>query len=363
MVAGKVSESRLTINTKPAFHFRLEDVRILQIEPTTYCNARCPHCPRFDSTGQFHPDLTLGHLNINIINNIELSKMSNLKKVFLEGDKGDPLMHPEIEQIIETFSQAPSRPYIRVITNGSIRTPSWWKALAEKKYPNLSVIFSIDGLEDTNHLYRVGLDYDTIINNAKAFISAGGRAIWKFIVFKHNQHQFEQVLELSKQMGFAEFSYTPCRSGDFQGLTQWPVLHKGHITHYLEQPTRVFEMGSIKHNIDGATTMVYDSYPERLCPFLEVGKIYINYLGQVVPCCMMHFDTILNYPGTDQLRMMTGGFDNQDLNKHTMGEILNNKFFSHSLYDSLLNGPLHFNCERSCKSKITQNLKYVQSQI
>lgn len=350
--AGKVFESNL----------QLSDIRTLQIEPTSYCNARCPHCPRFDSDGQVHPDLTLDHLDLAVINNLELSSMTNLELVVLEGDKGDPLMHPNIERMIEAFSQAPSQPAIRLFTNGSIRTPVWWRELAQKRYPRLTVIFSIDGLKDTNHLYRVGLDYDTIMSNAQAFISGGGHAAWKFIRFKHNEHQFDQVLETSRSMGFDEFIYTTCRPGDFQGLSQWPVRQQGQITHFLQQPNQSIS-GVIQLVAKPQRKITTHLQPQRLCPNLSAGQIYITYLGQVIPCCMMHFDTKLNYPGTEQLREMTGGFDQQDLHLHALSEILQNQFFKHSLRDSLASGQWHFNCVRSCKSQIEKNLQHVQSQI
>lgn len=342
---------------------KLSDIHTLQIEPTSFCNARCPHCPRFDSTGQVHADLDLGHLSVDrVIANLELPGMTGLNLVALEGDKGDPLMHPSIHKLINAFASAPSQPEIRLFTNGSIRSPQWWKALAQKNYANLRVIFSIDGLADTNHLYRVGLDYNTIMQNVHAFISAGGHAAWKFILFKHNEHQFDSVVELSRQMGFEEFLYVTCRQGDFQGLDRWPVQDNGRITHYLEPPT-VSRHGSIRHFGTSKPQVYTQQQPQRLCPNLSKGQIYITYLGQVLPCCMMHFDTKLRYPGTDQLQQMTGGFDNQDLNQYTLSQVLDHQFFARTLYDSLKTDHWHFNCARSCKSQIKENLKHVEPQI
>jgi MoaA/NifB/PqqE/SkfB family radical SAM enzyme len=288
--------------------------------------------------------------------------MTNLSLVVLEGDKGDPAMHPGIEQIIKVFSKAPSQPTIRLFTNGSIRSATWWTNLAQKNYPNLRVIFSIDGLADTNHLYRVGLDYDTIVNNACAFISAGGHALWKFIFFKHNEHQFDQIVKVSRQLGFEELIFTTCRPGDFQGLAQWPVQDHGKITHYLEKPL-TFRSGSVQHKKITFKTVRTDHQQQRLCPNLSAGQVYITYQGLVIPCCMMHFDTKLQYPGTKRLQEMTGGFDQQDLNINTMSTILGNQLFANELTDSLRSGNWHLNCVRSCKSQIKENLKHVQSQI
>lgn len=342
---------------------KLSDIHTLQIEPTSFCNARCPHCARFDASGKLNADLELAHLNVDaVIANLKLPGMTGLNQVILEGDKGDPLMHPHLLKLIDTFASAPSQPKIRVYTNGSIRSTQWWRKLAQKNYANLQVIFSIDGLADTNHLYRVGLDYNTIMQNVHAFISTGGHAIWKFILFKHNEHQLDSAIELSRQMGFAEFIHVPCRPGEFRGLDRWPVRENGRITHYLEPPC-IGRYGHVKHFVSSRPQSKISNHPQRLCPNLSKGQIYINYLGQVLPCCMMHFDTTLNYPGTDHLRTLTGGFHNQDLNQHTMSQVLENEFFARTLYDSLRTSNWHFNCQRSCATQIKENLTHVASQI
>ena len=40
------------------------------------------------------------------------------------------------------------------------------------------------------------------MENAKAFIGAGGSATWQFIVFPWNKHQVDEVRELANEMGF-----------------------------------------------------------------------------------------------------------------------------------------------------------------
>ena len=356
MVAEKVLECKM----------ELADITLLLIELSTYCNAGCPHCPRFDSDGKLHPDLTLGHLDIDSIqSNLQLDQLVNLKIVRLEGDKGDPIMHPKIEKIIDIFTQAPSCPEIQIVTNGSIRSPTWWRSLAEKNYPRLKVTFSIDGLEDTNHLYRVGLDFNKIINNATSFINAGGNAVWKFILFKHNEHQLEEVINLSKQLGFAEIDYGPCRSGDFNDIEKWPVVINGQTSHFLQQPTNQSQkkvVHSTRKFIRERDIATHN--PNRICPWQSQGRLYINYLNHVIPCCMMHFDTKIDWPGTTQLRAMTDGFDNQDLTKHSLLDIFQHKLFKYELVNSLKTGRWHINCVQNCKSQILDNLtNHVQPKI
>jgi MoaA/NifB/PqqE/SkfB family radical SAM enzyme len=334
------------------------EIQILQFEPTSYCNARCPHCGRFDDVGNLHPDLTLSHLDIDtVLENLQLSSLTSLSQVILEGDKGDPIMHPKIEKFIDTFYKLPSCPVINLMTNGGIRSTVWWKNLGQQ-YPNLRVLFSIDGLEDTNHFYRVGVNYNKAMDNARAFIEGGGYAIWKFLIFKHNEHQIDQVISLSKEFRFSALHYGPGDRYRFQGLEKWPVRVNGEISYYIE-PTSV-NINQTQHiNYRKYNLVKPPVYTNRICPNLSQGQIYINHLGHIVPCCMMHFDTENNYFGKDQMIQLTEGLDNQSLLCNTLSTVLNNKFFNNNLVESLL-GPeetWHFNCQRSCKNPILVNKK------
>jgi MoaA/NifB/PqqE/SkfB family radical SAM enzyme len=338
---------------------RVEDIRTLQFEPTSYCNAKCPHCGRFDKQGNLHPDLTLSHLDADVIlNNLELSKLSSLSEIILEGDKGDPIMHPEIEKFIERFYELPGQPIIHLMTNGGIRSTAWWSALG-KKYPRLKLTFSIDGLQDTNHLYRVGVNYRKAVDNAQAYIDAGGYAIWKFLIFSHNEHQVAEVKQLSKEMNFSALNLKSADRNRFDGEKQWPVQINGTLSHYIAPPSlSIADQEYIvykKYNFDFKDQPL--TITNRICPNTSRGQIYINHQGYVVPCCMMHFDTENNYFGKDRIIELTEGLEHQSLVINTLSQVLENKFFNNNLVDSLL-GPVeqwHFNCERSCRDTILEN--------
>jgi MoaA/NifB/PqqE/SkfB family radical SAM enzyme len=341
---------------------KVEEVQILHIEPTSHCNALCPHCPRFNfivddvfkSDGTLHPDLTLSHIDVDlVIKNLELHNMPLLKKIQLSGDKGDPCMHPKINKLIDAFASLPVEPLVMLNTNGSIRNAKWWSNLARKNYKNLAVVFSIDGLVDTNHLYRVGLNYDTIMKNTSAFIDAGGYAVWKMLIFKHNEHQIEQAKKLAQDLGFAEFKIVLALDR-FKELNQWPVEFMGK-THYLSPTTSQVQEKTFRLK-NTLKTPSYSTSDEKICPNLNQGSIYITHQHHIVPCCMMHFDTEVKYFGRDQLLDLTDGFDNQDLSKLPLSVILDKPFFKNRLLDSFKSGKLHNTCEKSCKSQIQQNL-------
>jgi len=340
----------------------LSDVQLLQIEPTSYCNARCPHCPRFNSVGELHPDLKLEHINFDkILNNLEIEKLVNLKEVILEGDKGDPAMHPCIDQLIDSFANLPNPPRIVMTTNGSIRSTGWWEKLAKKNYPTLRVIFSIDGLEDTNHLYRVGVDFNKAMSNAEAFINAGGYATWKVIAFRHNEHQIKDIELLSKEKNFHRFIVTTAHRDRFQSHQQWPVHDQGKITHYIEPPIKDYTFTIVHRPFENPLNISKTIDKTKICPNQQIGQLYITHQHYVIPCCMMHFDTQLNYVGKEKLFDLTEGFEKIDLTKNTLTEILSNNFFTKNLEESLTSNNWHPTCSKSCEKIILENLKTVKN--
>jgi hypothetical protein len=193
------------------------------------------------------------------------------------------------------------------------------------------------------------------MDNAKSFINAGGQAVWKFILFRHNEHQLLDVIKLSKDLGFCGIEYVTCRPGEFNGLEKWPVIINGTVSHLLQPPVDQ-KNGTEFFNPEARSnrTILHDT--KKICPYLSNGLLYITCQNQVLPCCMMHFDTQLNYPGTDRLREMTGGFDNIDLARHSLSTILSSQFYASELEKSFREKNLQVNCARSCRSEIEKNL-------
>ena len=200
--------------------FELKKFNSFQVELSTFCNVACPLCPRhYMGTsvlleGLRQKNITLAQW-LKFLNDVDKVTTDYPINMVFCGCHGDPPMAPDWEEII---IETAKRPYIiDVETNGSMRSPESWArvgevfAKTEKEQSSESSIvekvitFSIDGLEDTNKLYRIGIKHDRVMANAKAFIDAGGRARWKMIVFKHNEHQVEECKQLAKDMGFWEF--------------------------------------------------------------------------------------------------------------------------------------------------------------
>jgi MoaA/NifB/PqqE/SkfB family radical SAM enzyme len=125
-------------------------------------------CPRYDSQG----------FEIGTLENAEwtlesfkkawpVEFIAQLTKILACGNYGDPCACKEFVAIYEYVREI--NPYIGLAcnTNGSLRNPAWWARLGavmkEEQCPGNYCTFSLDGLEDTNHLYRINTNWKKIM--------------------------------------------------------------------------------------------------------------------------------------------------------------------------------------------------------
>jgi sulfatase maturation enzyme AslB (radical SAM superfamily) len=181
-------------------------------------------------------------------------------------------------------------------SNASARDVKWWMNLGnivagEHDY----VKFSIDGLADTNHLYRRNTNFAKIIENAKSFIDAGGKAHWDFIVFRHNEHQIEEARQLAQAMGFARFAVK--KTGRFfsntrmEGKEAQEVQNRqGEVEYWLEKPLAASWQNTAlaQENDIIARHGSMEAYLDRTpidCKTAAEASVYISAEGLVFPCC------------------------------------------------------------------------------
>jgi MoaA/NifB/PqqE/SkfB family radical SAM enzyme len=181
----------------------------LHIELTSRCTLACPRCQRTADPDQ----LQVGDLPLSIVKKtLTRANFPALRYINFCGNYGDPIYHRQFHRVIAHVRREGFR--IRIETNGSYRPAAWWARTAKILSRGDQVQFSIDGLEDTNHLYRVNARWSDILIAIEAL---RGRVylVWKLIVFRHNQHQIETARERAQSLGFDEFRLI--RSSRFDG--------------------------------------------------------------------------------------------------------------------------------------------------
>jgi sulfatase maturation enzyme AslB (radical SAM superfamily) len=245
--------------------------------------------------------------------------------------------------IFDLFGHVP----MTAITNGSMRNTKFWADLA--RYQNLSVTFSIDGLEDTNHIYRINSNWHTIMSNAQAYIQAGGQAAWKFIVFQHNEHQIDTARAVSQQMGFKDFSIQHSGRSWFTG-ERWAVKIDGEYQYDLLPSSEIaLENGvSTSPTFDHIARIVPKENIVDQCHIVRKQRLYINHLGHVLPCCMVSGQTWRTDIQAQLWQQLVGDLDAINITKRSLKSIAATEFYQHRLKTSLSSSRRHPVCTTFC---------------
>ena len=169
------------------------------IEPTSKCLLECSLCDRTWFYEKFKK--RLNH-EIDIEQLLKFFK-GHSPTVSMCGNNGDPIYHSKFHELCSELKKINCK--INVMTNGSGKKKEWWTKLCSILDKKDSITFSIDGLEDTNHIYRKNAKWNSIIDAINVVTKSTLDTTWKYIVFKHNQHQIEEAKTMSKMLGIKNF--------------------------------------------------------------------------------------------------------------------------------------------------------------
>jgi sulfatase maturation enzyme AslB (radical SAM superfamily) len=246
-----------------------------------------------------YPDTELTLENIQHILTLEILKTIN--RVNFNGNLGDFASARDALEIVEYLVS--NNIAVNINTNGSLRTKSWWQKLAS---PNVTIGFALDGLADTHARYRQDTDWNCIIENARAYIAAGGHAIWRFVPFDHNRHQEAECRTLAKEMGFVSFENI------YDGRDSGPVYTRtGEFSHWLgpkgdPPPIKDMLQSHITWYDSKTVNIPKDTATLNLrCRHKVAREIYLAADGTVYPCCYLGFYPLsMNHPGNKELAPM-----------------------------------------------------------
>ena len=232
--------------------------KVVHLEPTDVCQAACPLCAR-ETDPAFIKSLK-HHLTVEQVQqHLSNDDIAGLDKMFMCGNYGDPAAGTYTLELYDYFRKVNPTITLGMNTNGGIRGQWWWNQIG-LRFNRLQdyVVFSIDGLEDTNHIYRKNVNWNSIMFNAQAFINAGGSAHWDMLVYKHNEHQVDACEQLARDMGFKWFR---------------AKVSKRPLANELEYPIAWDRLKYIPGKID--------------CHALKEASVYIDAQGRISPCCWL----------------------------------------------------------------------------
>jgi MoaA/NifB/PqqE/SkfB family radical SAM enzyme len=359
--------------------YKSSEITTVHLEVTERCNASCPQCARNINGGEVNPQLHNAELSLDDVRTILKPEfIKQLKRLYMCGNYGDPISANDTLEIFEYIRSHNDKMQLSFHTNASAKTPEWWSRLPAAMGKSHYVVFSVDGLEDTNHLYRQGTVWKKIMENARAFIAAGGRARWDYIVFGHNEHQVEEARALATSMGFEKFNVK--KSNRFFSNTKGAVKtnhqagnRKGVTTQMLSMPTNpeyqnaalkqleslskdkgevkidfmttVAELkgkiGQQKFNINPANKKDMEKYWDSVeikCKVSEEKSIYITAEGYLQPCCWTAGQMYVWYwkerGGQIWNAINAAGLDSLDLRVHDLNEVIDGKFMQEIIPES-----------------------------
>lgn len=348
--------------------FEYKNVKSVHLEVTDKCNASCPMCPRTDHGGKLNPFVNKNELKLQDIKNIfDVNFLNQLHFIQLCGNFGDPIAASETIEILEYFRASNPNISLGLHTNGSLRNKEWWSRLGQiLNQKDDYCKFALDGLEDTNAIYRRNTNWQKIMESATAFIENGGAAHWEFLVFKHNEHQIELARGLSQKMHFQKF-YVKKTSRFFNYKTgqnePYPIYNSSsEIVGYLEAPTEKKFINKVSEIQPAA---IY-SDPEKMssseihsrvdCQSIVDKQIYISARGEIFPCCFIAGEPYYSSENPEAIHIRSTCSDNQmELTKiratedKKISSIVEGSFFKDIEANFTNANSVFQSCQRICK--------------
>ena len=270
--------------------YSFKTVKSIQLEISSYCNAACPQCPRNYYGGETIGDLPLVNWSLEDLKKIlSVNFVQQLEFVYFCGTYGDPMYNKNIVAMCKWLKSTNSKLRIGIHTNGSLAKKQHYKDLASLVD---FMAFGIDGLEDTNHIYRRNTVWSRIIKNVQAFINEGGTAHWDFIVFEHNQHQIDQASDLSNQLKFKTFNIKKTYrffNKEHKLVPAVKVFNKNRQSVYEIKPASDIRYINRQYEtLKSINVSTYVSNSKIACHSLHKNEIYIGADGYVFPCGWLH---------------------------------------------------------------------------
>lgn len=296
--------------------YNIENIKSIHLEITSKCQAKCPMCPRRLQGGPLMPWIDLTEITVNKFKEwFPINFIKKLQNLNMCGNLGDPIIAKDTVEIYKYLRKNNSKMNLQMHTNGSARNKKFWEDLAKL---DVIVVFGIDGLEDTHSKYRIGTDFNKIIDNAKVFINAGGNARWDMLVFDHNKHQTEECEKLAYELGFKKFQKK--NSSRFKD-GKYHVLNENGKTVDILYPTEKSKefIERVKEAENGTPTIN--------CKSKNSSEIYVAANGIVSPCCWLDMDWMppVSYSRIDYIDKI-GMFPN--LNNKTLEDIFDSGYFN-----------------------------------
>jgi MoaA/NifB/PqqE/SkfB family radical SAM enzyme len=333
---------------------KIDDITMFDVEITSECNAACPMCAR----EMFKESVVKRNITLTQFKKAFPTELIKNKNFEFSGVLGDAIKNPECFEIVEYVLQSGSK--LLIDTNGGYQTEHWWKELGilSKKFNNnLKIRWAIDGFRNTNHIYRQNTKFDIILRNLNAYISAAEAPlkhnVWSFILFDHNLCELDEARDYATSLGLQFQTRQSHRNSIKTNLkknnsTEIVINTSTSLNYFLKNvyPTKKTEEIKLISKIFGSK---FQELKTINCRFYHEKNLFVGSDYRVWPCCFIWDEIFANRKNINEKYKEYGDSWN-DLEKHSLEEILNHEYYQKILKDSWdETHPKHLQrCIRTC---------------
>lgn len=240
----------------------------LGIEPTTFCNLRCPECP----SGLRSFTRPTGMLEETNFKNFVDEVHRDLVYLILYF-QGEPYLNPGFLDMVRYA--ASKKIYTATSTNAHYLTDENARLTVESGLSRL--LISIDGTtQESYSAYRIGGKLEKVLEGARNVVkwkkklnSPTPVILFQFLVVKPNEHEIEAVQKLGAEIGVDKVLLKTAQIYDYENGSELIPMLDQYSRYRLNPATGKYE---IKNNL------------LNHCWKLWQGA-EITWDGRVLPCC------------------------------------------------------------------------------
>jgi MoaA/NifB/PqqE/SkfB family radical SAM enzyme len=253
--------------------------RMAQIEITNRCNLTCRTCTRLKLP-------QLGDMPYGDFVKL-LDTLKGVRRIWLSG-QGEPLLHPDLARMIRACTDRGIGDTI-VHTNGMLLSGSVADGIAASGLGELRV--SIDGGSAADMEYlRDGSSLERVLENARLFAARGTtRTSFYTVLNRRNHADAHHLLRLAAEAGVPRIYFVetvPFRDESTEReIYDRREYQFGSLAPAIRAETlAAIRKEALRHGVDAIIDLKW--YRKRC--FEPFQKLYVDFSGNVTPCCRIH---------------------------------------------------------------------------
>ena len=312
------------------------NINIIEIELSSLCNAKCSGCMRTMLDNK-KIDYYKGNLPLDSIidwfDPLDLSET----KIKMCGVLGDPMINPELYEIVFYLLFEKNVRDLEMSTNGGTRSTQFWKdlgLLSKQSDKRFYIHWAIDGV--TKNDYRENVALDRVWDNVHAYHSTGGHSIWQYIIFDYNEDEVETARAKAKEYGMKFATRVSWRNTSEKSKVTSKAANKIDSDTYEVVEKR-------------ARTKQYKD-AKIACRHKVKGELYIGANKRLWPCCHLYDESVAQKTNDIKHLYENIGHNFNDLTKRSINDIIEGEWFKNELEASWnKTHPLHLpRCYLTC---------------